>query len=183
MYDLLPIFQRVANRLSGVGTVRLVIRTLAKSQYYGKFTRSGEDECVIELNEHMPIDQMFDTLLHEIAHATHLFEKYAIVPSDRYLLPSGSQDAEVEARTDEDRQKYLDDPFEKIANLQTKIWIRMLDFIEDRYGHQDRDDVVQKKCVALLVLPLDELIPIINTDSNATNTTEVKIVNPVLGGK
>ena len=165
MYDFEPIFEKVANRLSGRQVALAIRDTLSLSVMTGVCYKTGASTMMVEIKERgRDIDYQYETMLHETSHALWDFDRYAIQPKSRWLRPPGSDDQHWEQTPDEFTE-YEASPSETLANKQTEYWQACTNFIDDRYGHLGRSECVYRKCLALLVLPLDELIHYTNTDS------------------
>ena len=161
MSDMQDVFEKVATRLSDCKVTLNMRDCLPRSTAVGRMLRTGEASAIIEMKTGEPIDGQLNTILHESAHAFHELDRYKIIPETEWIKAAGSD----EIRNDEQLKKYYESPAEKLARIQAEVWERKVQFIEDRYGDQERSEVVFKKCVALLVLPLDELIHYTNSDS------------------
>ena len=162
MYDFAPMFEQVANRLTG----REVDLTLMSPQSYSEF---GFDFPVDKLTgvvttKKFDYDAQFRSVLFEAALILHEFDKYELLPRERVF------NSEHLFTSPQDYNAYIKEASDRLAEAQVGLWLRKVEFIEEGNSYLSRADIVYRKCMVLLTVPLSQLVPY--TEKIGTTKTE-----------
>ena len=152
MYDFEPLFENVANRLTGRREVDL---TLMSPQSYSEFGFDFKVErwTGVVTTPKFDYDAQFRSVLFEAAQIVHEFDKYELLPRERVF------NEDHLFTSPQDWNAYITEATDRIAEAQTGLWLRKVAFIEDGNSHLARADIVYRKCMVLLTVPLSQLIP------------------------